>query len=272
MSDDSTRFRQLMDIVGDALELPGAQREQFVRERCGSDTAMCDDAMRLVAQHTSDPGADDLHGRVSRMSAMAGEAVPASIGSFEVVEVLGRGGMGVVYGALQHQPMRREVAIKVLLGTAPSMLARFAAEREMLARLDHPGIATVHDAGTTESGQPYLVMEWVRGEPITHYCANNTFGVEQRVGLFVQVCMAVHHAHIKGVIHRDLKPSNILVTEVDGQPVAKIIDFGIARVVTDEPGMDTAHTAHGTILGTLEYMSPEQATGSSTDVDARYDV
>jgi serine/threonine protein kinase len=197
-----------------------------------------------------------------------------SIGPYELIEKLGEGGFGIVWLAEQSEPVRREVAIKLIKPGIDSeeVLARFQREQQVLARLDHPGIARVFDVGLTSEDRPYIVMELVRGLPITGYCQQHGLSLEARITLFRQVCAALQHAHEKGVIHRDLKPTNILITEVNGQPQPKIIDFGIAKALSHEgqPGM-TWMTRQSRLIGTPSYMSPEQTTpGQSTD--ARTDV
>ena len=183
--------------------------------------------------------------------------------------------MGVVYMAEQMQPVRRKVALKII---KPGMdtrqvIARFEAERQALAMMDHPNIARVLDAGATESGRPYFVMELVRGIPITEYCDRNRLSIAERLDLFVLVCQAVQHAHQKGIIHRDLKPSNVLVTLHDGVPVPKVIDFGIAKATGQQSLTDkTLFTGFAQLIGTPLYMSPEQAELSGIDVDTRSDI
>jgi non-specific serine/threonine protein kinase/serine/threonine-protein kinase len=200
--------------------------------------------------------------------------IPERIGPYRILGVLGEGGMGVVYEADETGPVRRRVALKVIrAGLATrEVIARFDAERQALAMMDHAGIATVLAAGETEQGLPYVVMELVRGMPLTLYCDTHRLSVAQRVDLFIQVCHAVQHAHQKGVIHRDLKPSNILVVEEDGVPRPKIIDFGIAKAVGRQLTENTLITHAGVALGTAAYMSPEQAEGSGLDVDTRADI
>jgi len=199
---------------------------------------------------------------------------PQRIDGYRITEVLGQGGMGVVYKAEQEEPVRRTVAIKLI---KPGMdtrevVRRFATERQALARMTHPGIARVYDAGRSEQGRPYFVMEYVEGLPITEWCDRERQGLGDRLGLFVQICDAVQHAHQRGIIHRDLKPSNILVASQDRRPVPKIIDFGIARAVEQRPGEATALTHAGQVVGTLAYMSPEQAKLTGAGVDSRTDV
>jgi serine/threonine protein kinase/Tfp pilus assembly protein PilF len=195
------------------------------------------------------------------------------IGSYQLRELLGQGGFGVVYLAEQAAPLRRRVALKMLkLGMdTHAVVQRFEAERQALARMEHPGIARVLDAGATTDGRPYFVMEYAPGTPITVYCDQRGFSTRRRLELFLQVCDAVHHAHQKGIIHRDLKPSNILVTEQDYQPVPKVIDFGIAKALREPLTAETLHTQAGQFMGTPDYMSPEQALGGH-DLDTRTDV
>ncbi len=202
------------------------------------------------------------------------DAAPSRIGPYRILETLGEGGMGVVYHAEQTKPVRRRVALKVIkLGMdTREVVARFEAERQALAVMDHPNIAHVFDAGATETGRPYFVMELVSGESITQYCDRHKLSTPQRLKLFELVCRAVQHAHQKGVIHRDLKPSNILVEVRDGQPIPKIIDFGVAKATGQQLSEHTLFTEQGQLIGTPEYMSPEQAEMSGLDIDTRTDV
>src|SRR5271163_993632 len=190
------------------------------------------------------------------------------------MEKIGEGGFGLVYVAEQQKPVQRRVALKVI---KPGMdtrdvIARFEAERQALALMDHPNIARVLDAGTTDSGRPYFVMELVHGVAITEFCDQNHLTPRERLDLFVSVCQAVQHAHQKGIIHRDLKPSNVLVTLLDGKPAPKVIDFGVAKALHQPLTERTMFTAFGAVVGTLEYMSPEQAEFNALDVDTRSDV
>lgn len=197
-----------------------------------------------------------------------------SVGPYELIEKLGEGGFGIVWLAEQSEPVRREVAIKLIKPGIDSeeVLARFQREQQVLARLDHPGITRVFDVGLTSEDRPYIVMELVRGLPITGYCQQHGLSLEARIALFRQVCAALQHAHEKGVIHRDLKPTNILITEINGQTQPKIIDFGIAKALSHEgqPGM-TWMTRQSRLIGTPSYMSPEQTTPGQS-ADARTDV
>jgi len=196
------------------------------------------------------------------------------IGRYELVELIGEGGMGLVYLAEQTEPVRRKVALKIIKPGMDSMqvIARFEAERQTLAMLDHPSIAKVFDAGTTEAGRPHFVMEHVEGRPVTKYCDEHKLNVEERLTLFRQVCEGVHHAHQKGIIHRDIKPSNILVSVHGDRAVPKIIDFGVAKAITQPLGDTTALTREGQLLGTPEYMSPEQVDLATADIDTRSDI
>src|SRR5262249_46755662 len=202
------------------------------------------------------------------------EGPGARIGPYKLLQAIGEGGMGIVYLAEQDQPVRRPVALKII---KPGMdthqvIARFAAPRQAPAIMDHPPIAQVLHAGDTDGGRPYFVMELVKGVPITDYCDEHRLAPRVRLELLIPVCRAIQHAHQKGVIHRDIKPSNVLVTLVDGQPVPKVIDFGVAKAIDQRLTEQTLFTQLGTVVGTLEYMSPEQAGSSVLDVDTRSDV
>jgi serine/threonine protein kinase/lipopolysaccharide biosynthesis regulator YciM len=203
-----------------------------------------------------------------------GEGPGARIGPYKLLQEIGEGGMGSVYMAEQQEPVRRMVALKIIKPGMDSrqVIARFEAERQALALMDHPNIARVLDAGTTGSGRPFFVMELVHGVPITEYCDEAQLTPRQRLELFVPVCQAIQHAHQKGVIHRDIKPSNVLVTLYDGRPVPKVIDFGVAKAIDQRLTERTMFTEYGTIVGTLEYMSPEQAEMSALGVDTRSDI
>jgi serine/threonine protein kinase len=202
------------------------------------------------------------------------EAPGAAIGPYKLIEPIGEGGMGTVFLAQQQEPVKRLVALKVIKPGMDSrqVLARFEAERQALALMDHPHIAKVLDAGATPSGRPYFVMELVKGTPITKYCDDHKLTPKDRLGLFVQVCQAVQHAHQKGVIHRDLKPSNVLVAPYDGKPVVKVIDFGVAKAAGQPLTDRTLVTGLGAVVGTPEYMSPEQAELNNADIDTRSDI
>jgi eukaryotic-like serine/threonine-protein kinase len=202
------------------------------------------------------------------------EGLGSRIGPYKLLQKIGEGGMGAVFLAEQERPVRRKVALKIIKPGMDSdqVVARFEAERQALALMDHPNIARVLDAGTTDSGRPFFVMELVKGVPITQYCDEAQLAPRERLGLFVDVCRAIQHAHQKGVIHRDVKPTNVLVTLVDGRPVPKVIDFGIAKATEQRLTERTLFTQHGAVVGTPEYMSPEQAQAIAQDVDTRSDV
>src|SRR5580704_879316 len=196
------------------------------------------------------------------------------IGPYKLLEQIGEGGFGIVYMADQQAPVRRRVALKII---KPGMdtrqvLARFKAELQALSLMDHPNIARVLDAGSTDSGRPYFVMELIRGVPITDYCDQNNLPVHERLDLFVQICHAVQHAHQKGIIHRDIKPSNVLITLNDGRPVPKVIDFGVAKAINHQLTQETLFTRFAEVVGTPLYMSPEQAEMTGLDVDTRADI
>jgi serine/threonine protein kinase len=202
------------------------------------------------------------------------ETAGTMIGRYHLLQKVGEGGMGEVWLAEQKEPVRRRVALKLVKAGMNSreVIARFESERQALALMDHPAIAKVFDAGSTQQGAPYFVMEYVAGVPITAYCDNHRLSTRERLELFMHVCEGVQHAHQKAIIHRDLKPSNILVTEVDGHPAPKIIDFGVAKALTQKLTADTMFTRVGALVGTPEYMSPEQALSSGEDIDTRTDV
>ena len=215
----------------------------------------------------------DVRPDTSRTPLTPALALPHEIGGYRIIRLLGEGGMGVVYLAEQHEPVQREVALKVLRAGANTeeIIARFEAERQVLALMEHPNITRVYDAGATESGLPYFAMERVIGFPVTDYAATRRLTPRDRVRLVVQVCRAVQHAHQKGIIHRDIKPSNVMVMETDGEPVVKIIDFGIAKATAPTAG-SAKLTRTGMVIGTPAYMSPEQLMGEGKDVDTRSDV
>ncbi|MFO7608552.1 MAG: serine/threonine-protein kinase, partial [Candidatus Krumholzibacteriia bacterium] len=204
----------------------------------------------------------------------AHEQPGARIGNYKLLGILGEGGFGTVYRAEQLEPVKRRVALKIIkLGMdTRQVIARFDAEKQALAMMDHPGIAKVFDAGSTGTGRPYFVMELVEGVPVTRYCDHHRLGTRERLELFSMICAAVQHAHQKGVIHRDIKPSNVLVTEVGGRPVPKVIDFGIAKATEARLTEQTLFTHEAHFIGTPAYMSPEQTGRSDLDVDTRSDI
>ena len=221
-----------------------------------------------------DPAPDNPPTPPERPAASDRPERPDSIGPFRILGELGQGGMGEVYLAEQSEPVRRRVALKVVkLGMdSAEVVARFEAERQALAILDHPCVAKVFDGGLSEGGRPYFVMELVDGPPITEYCEAHGLDIDARLQLFVQVCAAIQHAHQKGVIHRDIKPSNVLVATSDGVPMPKVIDFGVAKATASRLSEKSVHTAIGQLVGTVEYMSPEQVELKEVDVDTRADI
>jgi serine/threonine protein kinase len=261
-----------------AAELPAAEREAYLVARCGGDSALRAAVERLLAAH--DQPASILNqpapGSAEHTKAYTPWEQPGIViaGRYKLLEGIGDGGMGSVWIAEQTQPVRRKVALKLIKAgmDSKSVVARFEAERQALALMDHPNIAKVLDGGLTETGRPFFVMEYVKGVPITEYCDAARLSIPERLGLFVQVCHAVQHAHHKGIIHRDLKPSNILVAPYDDRPVPKVIDFGLAKAMHQSLTERTLHTAHETALGTPLYMSPEQAQLNNLDVDTRSDI
>ena len=277
--------RQRMETLFDAaLEVKApAERAAFLERECAGDLPLRARLERLLSAHgESKVFFDDC--RPALKPDESGNAVQATggveaelgrrIGPYKLLQKIGEGGCGVVYMAEQEKPVRRRVALKVIkLGMdTKNVIARFEAERQALALMDHSNIARVLDAGATETGRPYFVMELVPGVRITEYCDQNKLDTEQRLELFVQVCHAIQHAHQKGVIHRDIKPSNILVTLHDGVPVPKVIDFGIAKAIEEKLTDKTLFTAYGHFIGTPAYMSPEQAEYSGLDIDTRSDI
>lgn len=260
-----------------ALEINCAEkRAAYLDEACGGDEALRAEVESLIAAHFAsetflEPVAHPLWREVP--SEKEGDV----IGRYKLLQQIGEGGFGKVFRAEQSAPMKRQVALKVIKPGMDSkeIIARFEAERQVLALMDHPHIAKVYDAGSTDGGRPYFVMELVHGEPITTYCAKKNFDTQECLALFIEVCAAVQHAHQKGIIHRDLKPSNILVSSEEDQPLVKVIDFGIAKAI-GAMGMEltekTIFTQFGRMMGTPQYMSPEQAGIHSLDVDTRSDI
>src|SRR6266849_6422215 len=270
------------DVVAfaEALQLSAGERSAYLERACGADEQLRRRVERLLKAH--DQAGDFLERPAPGVApeagaeASVGEKPGDRIGRYKLLQQIGEGGWGVVYMAEQEEPVRRRVALKIIKTgmDTKSVMARFEAERQALALMDHPSIAKVFDAGATESGRPYFVMELVRGLKITDYCDCKSLTTEERLGLFVQVCRAVQHAHQKGVIHRDIKPSNILVTTTEGGSALPVVsDFGIAKATANQRLTDrTLFTAFEMLIGTPAYMSPEQADLSGVDVDTRTDV
>ncbi|OIR07495.1 serine/threonine-protein kinase PknB [mine drainage metagenome] len=281
------------DLFERARQLEGeAERKALLDRECAGDPALRASLEMLLAAERAggrffdegrtavdvllteaDVGAAANPGGAQGLEA-DGKMIGSQIGRYKLIDKLGEGGWGTVYLAEQQEPVHRQVALKIVrLGMETrGIIARFEAERQALAMMDHPNIARVFDAGETDRGCPYFVMELVRGEKITDYCRRNRLGLPERLRLFVQVCHAIQHAHQKGIIHRDIKPSNIMVAMVDGNPVPKVIDFGIAKATEARIGDNAAATAYIQLIGTPAYMSPEQAEMRWMDVDTRSDI
>jgi serine/threonine protein kinase len=270
---------EMLSIFSGALERSSAaERAAYLDAACGHDAALRARVEELLRAHAEAGGffrersGACYLGATIDQSAVAGPGT--RVGPYQLLEPLGEGGMGAVWLAQQHEPVRRFVAVKLIKAGMDSrqVLARFEAERQALALMDHSNIARVFDAGTTADGRPYFVMELVRGVPLTRYCNERRLTVRQRLELFVPVCQAIQHAHQKGIIHRDIKPSNVLVAHCDDRPVPKVIDFGVAKATGQPLTEQTLHTGLGAVVGTPEYMSPEQAGLNQLDVDTRSDV
>jgi serine/threonine protein kinase len=281
MNTPSERVRGILEA---ALKLPPKERPAYVDRACGEDAPL---RQRIVEalftaqecataiERTAPPPSPEETIVVAIPPAAPGEKSGDRIGRYKLLERRGEGGMGTVWMAEQSEPVRRKVALKIIkLGMdTKQVIARFEAERQALALMDHPNIAKVLDAGATDTGRPYFVMEFVSGEPITIYCDRQNLPTRERLNLFVQVCRAIQHAHQKGIIHRDIKPFNILVALQDGVPVPKVIDFGIAKATGGQQLTDkTLYTALEQFVGTPAYMSPEQAEMSGLDIDTRSDI
>jgi eukaryotic-like serine/threonine-protein kinase len=284
-SPSDVNLAKCKEIFLAACDVPTEQRSAFLDQQCGEDAALRqqvqlllaadEQARRFMAGATTDAASSQT---TARSGSAAGPSASAAalgwIGRYKLLQVIGEGGFGTVYKAEQEQPMRRLVALKVIKAGMDTrmVIARFDAERQALAMMDHPNIARVFDAGETENGRPYFVMELVDGVPLTQYCDNHRLTPRERLELFIPICQAVQHAHQKGIIHRDLKPSNVLVTLSDGQPVPKVIDFGIAKATQVRLTDNTVLTELLQMIGTPQYMSPEQAEVGAEDIDTRSDI
>ena len=247
---------------------------EYLDEACGNDRHLRDKVEKLLRGHQRLDAFHESQGALDRFADETCAQTGNQIGPFTLREQIGEGGMGVVYVAEQTEPVKRKVALKIVKPGMASkdVLARFEAERQALAIMDHPNIARIIDAGTTESGQPYFVMELVCGVPLTEFCDQHALTTEQRLQIFLKVCRAVQHAHQKGIIHRDLKPSNVLVASIDGEAVPKVIDFGVAKATGPRLTKETVYTQLSQLVGTPLYMSPEQVELGVADVDTRSDV
>lgn len=273
--DPDSSFKQVREIFLLALEQPeGDGRSAFIETATAGDPNLRMAVEKLLAHHYNDTFLEINCQAAPRQEAYSDEEIGQSIGRYKLLEKIGEGGGGTVYLAEQFEPVRRRVALKVIkLGMdTRNVVARFEAERQALALMDHPNIAQVLDGGATQKGRPYFVMELVRGVWITEYCQVNDLPVEDRLKLFIQLCHAIQHAHQKGVIHRDLKPSNVLVTSLDGKPAPKVIDFGIAKAIEEPLTQKTIFTNFHAFIGTPAYTSPEQAQMTGSDVDTRSDI
>ncbi len=282
MAADPRRVKELFVAV---LDLPDPQaRQAFLERECGDDADLRQRLEALLKAHENPASAlnqplaeakPDAEPAETGLYAAAAEQ-PGTLlaGRYKLLEQISEGGMGAVWVAEQMQPVRRKVAVKLVKAGMDSkaVLSRFEAERQALALMDHRHVAKVLDGGTTESGRPFFVMEYVKGVSFSQYCDNARLSIAERLALFVPVCQAVQHAHQKGIIHRDLKPSNILVCLYDGKPVPKVIDFGLAKAIHQPLTEHTLHTGHGVLMGTPLYMSPEQAEFNNLDVDTRTDI
>jgi eukaryotic-like serine/threonine-protein kinase len=272
-------WEHVKELLHQAMQLDPEQREEFLDKACSSDVALRSEVESLLLAGEGVPAgflqSAAPAGKADRIDPVGGlEAGQIFAQHFQLVLKLGEGGMGQIWLAEQTSPVRRQVALKLIKAGMydQAVLQRFQAERQSLAIMDHPAIAKVFDAGSTPAGQPYFVMEHVPGLPITNYCDQKRLSARERLALLVKVCEGVQHAHQKAIIHRDLKPSNILVVEVDGKPVPRIIDFGIAKAISQQSADHTFMTRAGGMVGTPGYMSPEQADPSVADIDTRTDV
>jgi len=272
------RRERVKNLLDQAAKLPTQDRRAFIESTAGDDPAAASEAIDLLATlddslfMNAPTGAGVTQTMDSGVPAF--EAPGAKIGRYKLLQPLGEGGFGAVFMAEQTEPVIRRVALKIIKAGMDTrqVIARFEAERQALAMMDHPSIARVLDAGATHTGRPYFVMELVRGDPVTTYCDREKLPVEQRLRVFQAICSAVHHAHQKGIIHRDIKPTNVLVTVADGKPLPKVIDFGIAKATAVRLTDRTLFTEMQQIIGTPEYMSPEQAEVSGVDIDTRSDI
>jgi serine/threonine protein kinase len=282
MSPEAQRVRELFVV---AVKLPPDQWEAFLKGACAGDEALRRQVSDLLREHQQAGsfldrpaaclrGTGDADATADGVTAPPQEGPGTTIGQYKLLELIGEGGMGAVWMAEQREPMRRKVALKLVKAGMDTrqVLARFEAERQALALMDHPNIARVLDGGTTACGRPYFVMELVKGVPITRYCDEHRLTPRERLELFVPVCQAIQHAHQKGIIHRDVKPANVLVAPYDGVPVPKVIDLGVAKATGQRLTERTLFTGFGAVVGTLEYMSPEQAELNNHDIDTRSDI
>ena len=268
--DPGARWREMSPLLDELLSLEGEARSRRLQDISQKDAELAAELAGLLARTGEVRRAGFLEGSAPEPSTRAGMAV----GPYGLVRRLGEGGMGEVWLADQTAPVRRTVALKLIKAGMDTrkVIGRFEAERQAVAMMEHPAIARVFDAGSAPGGRPYFAMEYVPGVPIDRHCDDQRLSLRERLALFTMVCEGVQHAHHKGVIHRDLKPSNILVTLADGRAMPKIIDFGIAKAMIRPLIEEAPSTELGAIIGTPEFMSPEQADALSDDVDTRADV
>ncbi len=272
--DELTLFVELLHIIDDE------DRQARLAEIASSEPVLAKRLAELLEAHNrasqflEEPAQFDDFEKRTTVPLVESEKPGQSIGPYKLLQKIGEGGMGIVYMAEQSVPVQRRVALKVIKAGMDSkrVIARFEAERQALALMDHPNIAKVLDAGTTDNGRPYFVMELVKGVPITTYCDERKLSIRERLELMVPVCQAIQHAHQKGIIHRDIKPSNVLVAQYDEKPVPKVIDFGVAKATSMKLTDKTMFTEFGQVIGTIEYMSPEQAQFNQLDIDTRSDI
>src|SRR5262245_30726574 len=274
----SPEMHKAKTIFLNAVEIGAAkERLAYVEAQCGNDEGLRQEVEELLRHHAAQGSFLEapVEGHAGTVDwPRTAERPGVIIGPYKLLEPIGEGGMGTVWMAQQTEPVKRLVALKLIKFGMDSkqVSARFEAERQALALMDHPNIARVLDAGATDAGRPYCVMDLGKGVPITRYCDEHRLTPRQRLELFIPVCHAIQHAHQKGIIHRDLKPSNVLVALYDGMAVPKVIDFGVAKATRQKLTEETLHTGFGAVVGTLEYMSPEQATLDNLDIDTRSDV
>ncbi|MFT5288768.1 MAG: serine/threonine protein kinase, partial [Planctomycetota bacterium] len=257
----------LEELFNRAADLPQAEHAAFLASECPPANTLHIELARLLAGLAG----TDIVGKAQVFTT---SLVGSQIGPYELLEKIGEGGMGEVYLADQSQPVQRRVALKIIkLGMdSVQVLRRFETERQALARMSHVNVAQVFDGGTASDGRPYFVMEYVPGEPVHNYCDQRKLSTGERIQVFLAICEGVQHAHLRGLIHRDLKPSNLLVMEQDGHAIPKVIDFGIVRATTGRLSDVSLHTMPSQVVGTLNYMSPEQADPTGLDIDTRSDV
>jgi serine/threonine protein kinase/tetratricopeptide (TPR) repeat protein len=286
----SPDVRKVRDIFVAAIKVAPEQWPAFLQETCAGDENLRRQVTDLLQAHqqvgsfldqpvahvrTAGDADQGANGSARKSADPSPQEIPGTlIGPYKLSELIGEGGMGAVWMAEQREPVQRRVALKIIKAGMDTrhIVARFEAERQALALMDHPNIARVFDGGTTAGGRPYFVMELVKGTPIIQYCDAHQMTARERLELFLPICQAIQHAHTKGIIHRDVKPANVLVAPYDGRPVPKVIDFGVAKAIGQRLTEHTMFTGFGAVVGTLEYMSPEQAELNNHDIDARSDI